>query len=81
MSSPSTAEELACGEDDGLTVDFGVFPNMFPFIEAGEVSIVDLKRATKILKDKKFLKQGGRVIVIHGDQWGRGSGSTTVRIV
>ena len=66
---------------DSLTVDFGVIPTIFPYIEAGEVSIVDLKRATKILKDKKLLKQSGRVIVIHGDQWGRGTGSTTVRIV
>ncbi len=66
---------------ESLTVDFGVLPIIFPFIEAGEVSIVDLKRATKILKDKKLLKQGGRVIVIHGDQWGQGSGATTVRIV
>ena len=66
---------------DSLTVDFGVTPTIFPYIEAGEVSIVDLKKATKILKDKKLLKQGGRVIVIHGDQWGRGTGSTTVRIV
>jgi len=66
---------------ESLTVEFGVFPFTFAFSEANEVSIADIKRATKILKDNRILKQLGTVIVIHGDQWGQGSGATTVRIV
>ena len=53
---------------ESLTVDFGVFPYTFSFSEAEEVSIVDIMRATKIVKDKKLLKNKLVELVSNDDE-------------
>lgn len=67
---------------ESLTVNYGVIPLEFGYHDADEVNIAEIKRAVRILKDKNFIKQRhGKLIVIHGDHWGHGIGSTTVRII
>jgi pyruvate kinase len=65
---------------ESLTIRYGVFPQTFSFKEADEVKIEEIHKAIKMLQGKKMLKEG-KLIVVHGDKWGQGSGATTIRIV
>jgi len=65
-----------------LTINFGVVPLVFKFELTDHVEIDELKRAEKILSDMKLIKKdNGKLIVVHGDQWGTGRGATTIRIL
>ncbi len=66
---------------ESLTVRFGVEPQVFVFDKAEEVNSAEILKARKILKDKKLISSSGKLIVLHGDRWGRGSGATTLRII
>jgi len=67
---------------ESLSINFGVEPFVFKYKMHDEVTQHELTRAVAILKKKGLLKvRRGKLIVIHGDQWGRGSGATTIRII
>lgn len=66
---------------DLMTVNFGVTAFKFSFNTADQVKIEEINKAVKMLRDKKLIDKKGKVIVIHGDHWGQGSGATTIRIV
>lgn len=66
---------------ESLSVNYGVVPLHFDFEKSREVSIKELKRARQILQQQNLISKTGKLIVIHGDQWGQGSGATTVRLV
>ncbi len=67
---------------ESLSVNFGVIPVLFGYLNSDEVNISELKRAIRILQEKEYIKQRrGKLIVIHGDHWGMGSGATTIRIM
>ncbi len=66
---------------DSLTINFGVTAFKFAYREADEVKIAEIHKAVKYVRDQKLVDKKGSLIVIHGDHWGRGSGSTTIRVV
>ncbi|HRN70858.1 MAG TPA: pyruvate kinase [Candidatus Woesebacteria bacterium] len=66
---------------DLLTINFGVTAFEFAYDKADEVKIGEINKAVKMLRDKKYITKEGKVIIIHGDHWGRGSGATTIRVV
>jgi pyruvate kinase len=73
-----TPNETIC---DTLTIRFGVVPMVFAFQKKMEVEMAEILRAKKMLRDKKLITAGARLIVVHGDNWGRGSGASTLRII
>jgi len=67
---------------ESLSVNFAVIPFIFGFTDVEEVTLSELKRAALLLQKHDMLKaRRGKLIVIHGDQWGQGSGATTIRII
>ncbi len=66
---------------DLLTINFGVTAFEFAFDKADEVVMVEINKAVDMLRKQKLIDKKGKVIVIHGDHWGRGSGATTLRVV
>lgn len=67
---------------ESLAVNFGVIPVIFGYHNADEVNVSELKRAMHLLQEKELIKQRhGKLIVVHGDHWGSGSGATTIRII
>jgi len=67
---------------ESLSVNFAVTPFIFGFHDVDEVTLSELKRAAFLLQKNGVLtSRRGKLIVIHGDQWGRGSGATTIRII
>lgn len=70
-------EEVA----ESLAVRFGVEPFVFDFHKTQEVNITEILKAKKMLRDKKFISISSKLIVVHGDHWGRGSGASTLRII
>lgn len=66
---------------DQLTINFGVTAYEFAFDKANEVKIEEINKAVTMLRNKKLITKEGKVIVIHGDHWGRGSGATTIRVI
>lgn len=67
---------------EALSVNFAVEPLVFAFKDRAEVTQKELARAVSLLKKNGHVKERrGKLIVIHGDQWGRGAGATTIRII
>lgn len=67
---------------ESLSVNFAVEPVVFSFKDTAEVNQKELSRAVALLKKKGHISERrGKLIVVHGDQWGRGSGATTIRII
>ena len=66
---------------EGLTATYGVVPLPFEYHPKSEVGLKELTKATKILSDQNYIQKGGKLIVLHGDQWGHGSGATSIRIL
>lgn len=66
---------------DLLTINFGVSAFEFAFDKADEVKIGEINKAVQMLERKKFISKKGKLIVIHGDHWGRGSGASTIRMI
>jgi pyruvate kinase len=67
---------------DYLTACFGVESFPFKFKGSDQVTLHELNEGVQILENLKFLNQSrGKLIVIHGDKWGQGTGATTIRIV
>jgi pyruvate kinase len=67
---------------DYLTACFGVESFPFKFKGSDQVTLHELNDGVQILENLKFLNQSrGKLIVIHGDKWGQGTGATTIRIV
>ncbi len=65
-----------------LSVNFAVEPFVFEYVDSDEVTQKELTRAVSLLKKEGYLKERrGKLIVIHGDHWGHGSGATTIRII
>jgi pyruvate kinase len=73
-----TTSEGIC---ESLSVNFGVFSYLFDYKESKEVKIAEIEKAIAILEKKKLLTGKGKLIAIHGDMWGQGSGATTIRII
>ncbi len=71
-------DEATC---ESLTLRFGVESMVFSFNKTDEVNITEILRAKKMLKDKKLITASAKLIVVHGDHWGRGSGASTLRII
>jgi len=65
---------------DFLTAYFGVYPFSYPLEKKGEVSILNLEKIIRFLKEKIELK-AGYLVVLHGDYFGREGGTSTVRVV
>lgn len=67
---------------ESLSMNYGVYPIIFGFTDVAEVTLSELKRAALMLQKSGMLRaRRGKLIVVHGDQWGRGSGATTIRII
>lgn len=67
---------------ESLTLSFGVIPLVYGYKDADEVTMTELKKAVEILSEYDYIREKkGKLIVIHGDHWGRGSGATSIRIL
>jgi len=67
---------------ESLSVNFAVEPLVFSFKDRAEVTQKELARAVALLKKNGHVNdRRGKLIVVHGDQWGRGAGATTIRII
>ncbi len=70
------------GVSESLSVNFGVVPVIFGYHNSDEVNVLELNRAVTLLHEHEYIKQHpGKLIVVHGEHWGTGSGATTIRIM
>lgn len=68
---------------DTLCINFGVMPHVRDEVydKDREVTTDDVLNVINYLKSKKILKQGQKVIALHGDYWAVEGGTSTVKIV
>lgn len=68
---------------ESLTINFGVEPfvNTMDTDEHGQVRREEIKKAINHLVQQKRVKKGTKLIVVHGDFWGKKGGTSTLRIV
>ena len=66
---------------ESLTATYSIIPLPFTFYKKSEVGLQELMKAVTLLSSKKYIKKDGKLIVLHGDQWGHGSGATSIRIL
>ncbi len=62
---------------DQLTLTWGVKPILYQQ-KKGEP--VDVNAVVSLLEQRKFLRHGDKVIVVHGEQWGASGSTSIVRI-
>ncbi|MDA1317040.1 MAG: pyruvate kinase [bacterium] len=66
---------------EALTATYGIIPLPFDYHQKSDVGLQELTQATKLLSDQHYIQKGEKLIVLHGDQWGHGSGATSIRIL
>lgn len=66
---------------DMLTIHFGVLPFVEEAHDEKEVTRIEVEKTIEFLKKQGHLKDGEKVIVLHGDHWGVVGGTSTVRVV
>jgi pyruvate kinase len=67
---------------DSITAHFGIEPIVFKFQDHDQVTLESVSLGVEMLKEaKKFSEKNGKLIVIHGNKWGKGTGATTIRII
>lgn len=68
---------------DTLTINFGVIPIVRDEVydKNKEVTTDDVVNVAAYLHKKKILKEGQKIIVLHGDYWSVVGGTSTVKIV
>jgi len=68
---------------DTLSINFGVVPFARDELLAQdkEVTTNDVVKVISYLRSKEILKQGQKVIVLHGDYWAVEGGTSTVKLV
>jgi pyruvate kinase len=67
---------------ESLTMSFGVHPfYQKELLGKGEVKRDDIIKAIGYLKDREQVKVGDKLVVLHGDFWGIGGGTSTIRTI
>jgi pyruvate kinase len=66
---------------NNLTLKYGVYPFSWDVTEAPEVTLPEIKKVYQFLVEKEYIKEGAKLIVIHGNKWGVGAGATTIRVI
>ncbi len=68
---------------DSLSISFGAYPFVVnsPEKKGSLVDTNELLRAVELLKKKKMLEPGKKVIILHGDKWAVEGGTSTIKIV
>lgn len=66
---------------DSLMINFGIRPFLYEYDSNLAADMTAIKDAVRILRNKIVQKRNSKLIVVHGDLWGRGNGATTIRII
>ena len=66
---------------ESLTINFGVFPYLYKYDSSLKADMSTIKEAIHQLQDDILHENNSKMIVVHGDMWGNGSGATTIRII
>lgn len=67
---------------DQLLINFGVIPITFTgVVENSEVTSEGFRKGFAYLKEHYGLKDGDKVIVLHGDRWAQAGGTSSVKII
>lgn len=67
---------------NSLTINFGVLP--FPdedVLKNSEVRKEHINEALEMLKKKKYIKPGDKLIVLYGDRWAVEGGTSTIKLI
>lgn len=66
---------------ESLTANFGIYPICHGENRKGYVDNKQLVASIKLFEEKKLIKTGQFLIVLHGDIWGIEGGSSTIKII
>ncbi|MFA9288559.1 MAG: pyruvate kinase [Weeksellaceae bacterium] len=66
---------------DALSIHFGIYPFKFGVKKAAEVTSNELEEVYRYLMAEGYIHKKDKLIVVHGAQWGQGSGATTIRVI